>query len=271
MKAIYLVIVCLAFPLTVFGEQMSTSKSEYCDSKWYKLSATHGRDSYHALLDEWQQLSDSCAGTGIYEFRLGTLYERLGKKKEFKDIVNKGLSLNSEYHHYLRISELTIVLQDAAERNTLDEETKNTLISGYLDLIGDYPDWVTPYEQLANIYLLFGEPEKSIEMSHKAIQLNQESWAAERCLVIGYTLLNQHQEARKHIRKAIELNRALFSDIEFMTASAWVYTSLGELGTAEAVLERLADSNQNAEQTERFKKALAYLGHKVQALNSTAQ
>ena len=250
----------LLFTCGVFMSEAKAVKlsEDQCDSLWFQLAEQYGVNNFDVLLEKWNGVSEKCRGTGIYEFRLGSLYERLGRHNDFKNIVKEGLALNSSYEHYLKVSELTILLQEAAEANSIDEKLEKTLVTGYKELIRSHADWPVPYEQLSNIYLLYKKADEAIDVSKKVLALNADSWVGHRGLVIGYTFKEKYNEARPHIMPAAAGNEKLFSDVEFMCASAWVYASLDEHETANAVLNRLVEENPRATSTDRMRKTYHY-------------
>ena len=256
-KILLIVVILIFNNFSVQAEEIKFN-AEKCNLLWFDISNKHGKEVNKVLLKKWLAVSPKCNGTGIYEFRLGVIYERLGMSDKFKNIVEKGLALKSPYNHYLKVSQLTILLSEAAKENRIDSDLERKLVAGYEGLIKSHKDWIVPYESLTNIYTLFKNPDKIIFYARKSLELNNNSYMGHLGLVIGYTYKKKYKDARPHIMLAAGNNEKLFSNVEFMCAAAWIYASLNEHELASSVLNRLLTENPRAKKTDRMKKTYFY-------------
>ena len=244
------------------GESMSAAteeKTKMCTEKWFDIVNEHGKHNYGALLESWQKLSDECAGTGLYEYRLSTIYERLGEIEKAQEVVRSVSKTDTEYSHYLKLADFSYQYILLVESGSRDRKSYDDVEHGYVDLIKEYPKWPAAYEQLATIQRYLGKRDEAIATAKQALALDESSWKSYRVLVVAYTESRKYSEAKPLIRTAVELNEGLLADSEFMLASATTYINMQEPQTAEAVLLALAERSPDVQKDARFQAIVQFL------------
>ena len=254
MAKIYLTILFLSIS---FQNAYAIPTDQWCDKEWYTVVNTNA--SYDELLQKWLSLKNKCEGTGIYEFRLSSLYERKGNYKKAKELIYNNLSLKSKYHDYLLLGKYGFEFTDLINVKNNNKNEYITLINNYKKLIKNNPNWVAPYESTANIQLFIGQRENAIKTAKTILKKDNNSWLARRILVIAYTETAKYTNAKKFISEAIKLNSKLFGDSEFMYAAAWTYTVNKDYKTAEAVLNKLIKNNPAVKNDKKFYKVVNFL------------
>ena len=195
-------------------------RTTICAEKWFDIVDKHGKDNYAALLESWQGLSDECAGTGLYEYGLSTIHERLGDVERAQEVVRSIRNTGTAYSHYLELAELSYSYILLLKSGSRDRNSYDDIERGYADLTRKYPGWPAAYEQLATIQRYLGKRDEAIANAQNALALDESSWKSYRVLVVAYTESRQYSKARPLIRRAVELNERLLADSEFMLASA---------------------------------------------------
>jgi tetratricopeptide (TPR) repeat protein len=265
-----MVIICYLFGMNTMASNNS-EKGKLCEKKWEQMSILTYPPNYNDLLKKWQNLSAQCSGTGIYEFRLATIYERLGQLEKAKEIVENAIKSNYGYQHFLKLGKnlyqfITLVTNGVQKQAAYDAIERN-----YKDLINEKPNWVLPYEQLANTQLYNEKIVEAIDSAQKAIELDSNSWMGFRILVLGLAQGKEYETAKKFIVNAIQLNDALLAEAEFMYAASLSYIKTGDLETAEQSLLVLLERNPAVKNDKMFQKIVGYLKAKQSEENKSAK
>jgi tetratricopeptide (TPR) repeat protein len=203
-------------------------------------------------MKEWMKLEPLCRWTGVYEYRLSTLYERLGDREKAKKVIEEALKHGTDNDNMLRLGKYSNEFIDLVIARDRDSSKYQRLEANYQSLVAEEPQWPAVYEALANLQLYRGKRDDAIENAKTAIRLNAASWAGCRTLVVAYTGARRYPESRPLIRKCVELNEELSGDVDFMLASATTYVNLQEPKTAKAVLEALTQREPGAKDDPRF-------------------
>jgi tetratricopeptide (TPR) repeat protein len=258
---------------SVFDIQAETrdDKGKRCEKHWEQLSTLTHPPNYNELMKKWQNLNVQCSGTGIYEFRLATLYERIGQLEKAKDIIERAITSNYDYQHFLKLGKSLFQFITLVTNKVHEQSPYNDVENDYKELIKEKPKWVLPYEQLANTQLYNEKIVDAIESAQKAIELDPNSWMGFRVLVLGLAHGKEYETAKQFIVKAIQLNDALLAETEFMYAAALSYIKTGDLETAEQSLLVLLERNPAVRNDKMFQKIVDYLKAKQSEENKNAK
>jgi tetratricopeptide (TPR) repeat protein len=203
-------------------------------------------------MKEWMKLEPLCRWTGVYEFRLSTLYERLGDREKAKKVIEEALKHGTDNDNMLRLGKYSNEFTDLVVARDRDISKYQRLEANYKSLVAEEAQWSAVYEDLANLQLYMGKRDDAIENAKTAIRLNATSWGGCRTLVVAYTGARRYPESRPLIRKCVDLSEELSGDVDFMLASATTYVNLQEPKTAKAVLEALVQRETGAKDDPRF-------------------
>jgi tetratricopeptide (TPR) repeat protein len=242
----------------------SSDREAQCAAKWDSLRSRYGRD-YQVLMKEWTKLESLCRWTGVYEFRLSALYERLGDRQKAKKVIEDGLKHGTDNDNMLKLGKYSNEFTDLVIARDRDLSKYQRLEANYKSIATDEPQWSAAYEALANLQLYMGKRDDAIENAKKAIRLNAASWGGCRTLVVAYTGARRYSESRPLIRKCVELNDELSGEVDFMLASATTYVNLQEPKTAKAVLEALAERDPKAQDDPRFGALVKFIDGKLRS------
>lgn len=209
---------------------------EECNRKWEQVVAQNKGGDYATLLQLWKNVSKQCAGSGVYEYRLGLLLERVGNLPEAIAVLNGAVEKNLPKHDDLYVTLLTFRFTQALSKNPADAELAQQNVEMLRKFVERHPSSLNGVQQLASLEMLSGNYSKAIVLSQAALALDERSWNAKRTLVIAAAHDGKYSEGKKHIRQAIELHEGLMSDTQFMISAATCYFSVGDIATAEQVL-----------------------------------
>jgi hypothetical protein len=98
MKSINFIIVILVFMLTLQVNLVSAnnSKLEQCQESYEELTNSYSND-LNAQMIFWTSISESCRGTGLYEYILGKIYINTKKYEKASLEFKNGLKYQSPY------------------------------------------------------------------------------------------------------------------------------------------------------------------------------
>lgn len=248
-----------------WGNAMAATQSTVleCEAQWEKLSKEIGigRGKTEVLLTKWMSLKSKCRGTGVYEYRLAGIYQLLGHRKEARVTVADALASPGmeAYWPHLRSSQLFYEFEDMLYLGEKDKTKYRKLITQLLEIGKQYPAFIPAFEHASNIQLFIGDRDDAINNAKKVLLRDGSSWSSFRVIVIGFTEKEMFKEAAAIIPLAVKANEDLLADTEFMYASAWTYTALGQYKTAESVLNKLLELDSSVRSDPKFQKVHLFL------------
>jgi pentatricopeptide repeat protein len=128
--------------------------------------------------------------------RLGTIYLNLGQNELAEQNRQKAFELRDRASEHEKLYIMSHYYADSGQL-----EKGITALELYKQT---YPRDMTPYNNLANIYLQLGQFDNALENARQSIQLDPDSVSAYTILAACYAALNRVDEARATIQQAID-------------------------------------------------------------------
>lgn len=199
---------------------------ELCDDEFSNLYKQEELSNIESKLNRWGALSEKCAGTGLYESRLGHLYYEAQQYEKSKTIIENGLKLKSEFDKELLfgLADTEAMLGDL-----------NTSLDIANQLVNQYGNWYGGYQILGRIYAHQQRFNLAIDAYEKSNSL-EELAGTYSALVICYYHKNDHEKAITAMQKAIKLDNTQLAQRLAVPAAAYSLTELGYLDAAEDLL-----------------------------------
>jgi tetratricopeptide (TPR) repeat protein len=249
----------VAIPVSFIGERAGAQTNAQismhlylpCNDEWRQTlqSTATAEDKIRA----WSGLKEKCDISGLYEYRLGTLYALAARYDEARSVAQTALSQGTPYE-----KELLSVLANA---DMLRENLDASLLD-YETLIKKYPDYYDGYAGVGAVKLLQHKFEESIQYLNEAAK-RQRTLDIYRNLTIAYSLLGRYEEAVKAINEGYAIDRFIVKDREAMHAAAISYVHLGKLHAADGFLKMLLQADPQAANDPQIHKTMTYVSKKL--------
>jgi len=252
----WIVIGCVFFVLG-FSGSVSATAEPFCDALYRELLEGDKRTIPAAeKVTAYSAVSEQCAGTGIYEFRLGALQNMAAQPDAAEKSFRRGLALQSPYEKELLmgLGDVYMTRQDLAEA----EKT-------FLRLVEDYPDWF--YGALKMCELKVDQKDFSAAVTYceqsNRLQPNAFNY---RNLTIAYHQLGRHAETVAAANKAYELDSGFISDVPAIMSAVFSFAQVGKLKVAKNLLAMHLQKNPDIKNHPSYQKALQFIAYKEKEL-----
>ncbi len=233
---------CFLLPLVLFSLAAAAAedRQSVCEENWkqaYAASATTGgAHDYVALLNSWKALEGQCKGSGVYEFRLATLYIANNQPKLALELLNSAQAWPLPYARLAPLVRLKTQMAVYVAEKPVSIEKIRSMKPQYMAIAAQEPDSPAVNEQVANFLLIVGDDREAIAYAEKSLKLQNDQWEPNRTLTIADYHIGEYAFAVMAGRRAQELRNSLVKDPEFMYAVAKSYAGVGNITVAKMTL-----------------------------------
>jgi len=211
----------------------ATVNTNKCEEEWIQVVDDKRFPDLQSKIKQWESLAPKCAGSGLYEFRLGNLYTQGKQFDKARRSIERGLSYKTTHEGELCIGMGDIYL---LTNDTSAAEKQFKLV------VQKYPDWFLGYQKLGTTDLVrqrFGEAIKWMEEANK----RQQHVFTYRELTIAHHQLGQHEEAIKAMDIAFELDPGfIVKDRDAMLSGAVSFAKVKKYKAASGVIGMLLEA-----------------------------
>lgn len=236
---------------------VSSAAEPFCDALYRELLEGDKRSIPAAeKVAAYKAVAEQCAGTGIYEFRLGALQNMAGQPDAAGTSYRKGLALDSAYEKELLmgLGDVYMIRQDWAEA----EKT-------FLRLVENYPKWF--YGALKMCELKVGQKDFTAAVTYceqsNRLQPNAFNY---RNLTVAYHQLGRHTDTVAAANKAYELDSEFISDLPAIMSAVFSFAQVGKLKVAKNLLAMHLQKNPDVKNHPSYQKALQFIALKEKEL-----
>ncbi len=235
----------------------ATPNADKCEALWHQLtpqylSANPTMAKFEELLQRWQQTAAECQNTGVYEYRLAVIYEKLGADEKADALFRQAAAIPSGYAHLPQLSILLRDLSQIMKKPGVKAEDFSQIEKGFDELVGKYNEWYAGFEHFARLEETLGKYDRAIELAKKAIELDPTNWSSYKVLTVAYTETGEHLRAIDASGEAMNLNKNLMADPKFMLALAMAYAESGQSPMSDQAVGILKKNAPGIEQTDVF-------------------
>lgn len=261
-KIVFITVLFTCAAAFLMTSQAKSATPEWCEEQWAVESANtyeQASPNYQVLLQKWQQLSDKCAGTEVYEARLAVVYISLNELDKAREILKPILNKPSKYSYLAEFVSLHADAVEFEKNGQLNDDSMSILEQKYLGFVKKYPDFIEGYAALGNSQAFLDKHEEAIKSFEKALQTPMNKSGLYRNLTISYSAAGRYQDALTASGKAVELNNSLTSDPYFAYALAKADAALGDYESAQMVLKVIAAKVPEVKSTMEFKDTINFV------------
>jgi tetratricopeptide (TPR) repeat protein len=242
-----------------------------CESEWSRVSGAtevNGRQAEKAtMLQNWLAVEPRCRGTGVFEYRLATLYIATGQPNKAMPLLVDTESWPGDYPKIAPFIRLNAQMQIFAAETPFPRAKFNALKPEFLAALAIAPNTAIGNEQIAGYLALTGDYADAVKYANRSLEIDQRQWEANRTLTIAYVGLGKFSESIASGAQTVHLNSDIVKDPYFMYALAKAYSGAGNIDAAEKVLAALATKVPSARGTEDWKGTIAFMRDQVRAQN----
>jgi tetratricopeptide (TPR) repeat protein len=228
------------------GAMAAAEGPSNCDSEFGDLLNSGNYPDLQGKIQRWNSLAQRCAGSGIYESRLGVLYTEAGNFGKARNILQRGLELNTVYDRNLRVA-----LADLSFRqgDLVASEQES------LETIRRFPDFAGGYLILGQTYLATRRFPEGIQNLEKSNSL-EKSASANIMLAMAYYQVRRPRDAVEAMRQAVEQDGAAIGHTQAVCATAFSLVELGFAPQAKELLEKHLEVKPTAADDPTFRQAI---------------
>ena len=244
--AILLVVVSGAAPAGEYTEVQRTpaevKRGDECDRLHSDLRKKLPDDE-RAQRDAWVAEKPRCAGTGLYEYLLGTHERHLGNDSAAIAIFEDAVKRKLPFYESVYVSLNTMYAEAAFTAKPPDLERVRVLRKELMQFAAAHKPDAFAYQQLAAYAVTLKDWPAAVEAARGSIELDRMAGKADRYLVFSLHASQRCPEAVKEIGPAIENSPELLADPQFMLSAADCYAETGQIETGEKALNALLRNN----------------------------
>jgi tetratricopeptide (TPR) repeat protein len=251
--------------------QAAGTKVAVCEERWQRIYTMNdsggGNHDVAALLKDWLAMEPLCKGSGIYEFRLATLYLALEQPQAALRTIEKFPALPEQYAKSVPFMRLRVQLTLLKDQRPIPRDKILALKPEYVAALEKDQDSPTAYEEASNYMLMIGDDRSAVSYAERSLQLDANQWDPNRTLAIAFMHLGEYAKSVFAGRRAQEIRNVLIADPEFMYAVAKSYAGVGNITVAEKTLQILVNAKPDEHNTEAWRETINFLAEQVRAGN----
>jgi tetratricopeptide (TPR) repeat protein len=236
---------------------------EWCDARWEEVSAAQLQSptpDYAALLRSWQEVSEQCAGTGVYEARLASIYLMQKQPLVAQKVLGSFKKAPAqEYAALIEATRLQADVESAMQGMSPGTVDISRFAPRFERLVSSAPEWYVAHEQLSTFWLWSGDPRKAIAAAKRAVELEPKSWWGYRTMAIAYSEIGEHRNAAAMGDRAHAIHKAVSADADLMLALARSYAAMGNVKMTETLLSLLFKYRPEVRNTAQYREALVFI------------
>lgn len=247
----------MAYQLTSNASQ----SEEWCEGKWISesgklISNQIIQPNLNSMLSKWRTYEPSCGSTVTYVTHLA-LIQMLQRDFDSAKATLAKVDSKSSYGYLVDSANVQLDIQEKLASNKVFSKTDYLRYENvYTNIVKKHPNWLSGFALLGGAQTELGKHKEAIINLGKAKNAQgYDLYYVYRNLTISYAALNQNKEALVAADKAVELNKNMFSDPEFVIAYANVSIVEGYLGDAQNALKVLLAKHPEVENNVEFVKA----------------
>jgi tetratricopeptide (TPR) repeat protein len=200
-------------------------------------------DDERAQRDAWAAEKPRCAGTGLYEYLLGTHERNVGNDAAAIAIFEDAIKRKLPYYESVYVSLNTMRAQAAFTAKPPDLERVRTLRNELDQFAAAHRPDDFAYQQLASMNVALKDWPAAAAAARKSIAADGANARARRQLVVALHADKRCAEAVQEYRPALETSRGLLADMGFMLSAADCYFETGDVKNGAATLDGLLHAN----------------------------
>ena len=201
------------------------------------------------------ELESRCAGTGLYEYRLGKHYISARDYENATESIIQGLDANSPYDKELLLAKGDIYLH---------QRKYEKAATSYSAVAKAFPGWYAGHDNLGFALFAQGLNDEAISSLQRAVAL-RETASSYRTLTLAYYLNSQFRESTQALDRAYSLDESILADRDPMVAAIRSYAELGKYEVSYGLLGTLLQKNPGMREDPEYIKAGLFLREKMRA------
>ena len=190
-------------------------------------------------------LADTCAGTGLYEARLGYLYSLVGRTQEGERLLRAALETTTGFERELKTS-LVNVLSAQARFDDAEDVA--------LNLIADYPEWPGGFTALAGVLLVIGDYQGVVAAAEKSNAIAEDA-DTYLFLTMAHFNMRNYEESARAMQTSLRLDRAGLMHTDAVASGAMSLLAMGHHEAGLELLERHIELVPDAAESANFQLA----------------
>ncbi len=226
-------------------------RTDKCEDKLGEI--TQSSDETSEKIDRWTGISETCAGTGFYEYQLAKLHIRNRDYRAADTVLSKSEGFPPPYDQYSALAKGDALLH---QKNYESAEAK------YRKVVDAYPEWSNGYSNLGFTQFALGRYQEAVVNLEKSISI-QPSAIAHRDAALAYYSLNEYESAAAALNSAYSLNNDIVSDRDAMIVGVRSFAELGKFEVAKNLLAMLLQARPGMKEDNEFLKAGLFLRQKL--------
>ena len=239
----------------------ATVNTNKCEEDWNQVMDDKRFPDIQSKVKQWESLTPKCAGSGLYESRLGNLYTQGKQFDKARASIEQGLSYKTKYDGELWVEMGNIYL---LTNDISAAEKQFTLV------VQKYPDWFLGYQGLGTADLMRHRFREAIKWLGEATKRQQHAFTY-RELTIAHHHLGQHEQAVKALDIAFGLDQNLIvKDRDAMLAGAVSYTKVGKYKVANGIVGMLLEARPDLRNDTEIIRVQKFVTKKLKEIESGA-
>jgi len=210
-------------------------------------------DETSEKISRWKEYSESCAGTGVYEYQLAKLHIANRDYSAAEKVLSTSDDFPPPYEQYAALAKGDVVLH---------QKDYGSAEARYRKVVDDYPDWSNGYSNLGFAQLALGKYQDAVANLEKSISI-QPTATAYRDAALAYYRLNEYERAAAALNNAYSLNNNIVSDRDAMVVGVRSFAELGKFEVAKNLLAMLLQARPGMKEDDEFLKAGLFLRQKL--------
>lgn len=217
-------------------------RTEACDRTYKELKQKFAQDA-RAVRDAFMAEKQRCAGTGFYEYLLGQAERNAGDDAAAAGIFEDAVKRRLPFYEQSFVMMITLRGEAAMKSQPPDVKRLRELRDQLAEFAAGHSPDPFVYQQLAAANISVQDWPAAAEAARKSIQVDRLTGKASRYLMVALHASKRCTEALEDVRPAIESNRELMADANFMLPAADCYAETGDPVNGEAALNALLRKN----------------------------
>lgn len=233
---------------------MSASDKLDCESEFARIMEDGRYVQLGSKIKRWEALGPRCAGTGIYESRLGTFYTQAKRYDAAKEIINQGIAKKTGYEKELRLALFAVEFR----QERLQESEMQAL-----SLVKDFPKWAGGYSALGEVRLVQHRFLEAIDYLERANSLTPISGVYV-LLAMAYYKVDRPRDSVIAMQNALKLDVEALRHTQAVCAAAFSLVAIGKLAAADDLLIKHLRVQPAAISDPTFQEASSLVAKKIQ-------
>jgi tetratricopeptide (TPR) repeat protein len=245
-------------------------RARSCEESWNQAYAAFQQQQdgdAKFLLQKWLGLESQCRGTGIYEFRLATLYLRVDQPQRALDVLNGAKSYPPPYAAIVPMAKVRAQIAVLADETPIPWDKVRALKPQVLAALQTAPNDYVGNEEVANYMAMIGDADSAITYGEKAAALREDQWETHRTLTMAYFQKGDYVKSLVNARRAQELRHALIDDPPFMYVVAKAYAGVGNMAAVKSTMGLLLNEKPGERGTPEYREAVNFIAAEIKKGN----